>query len=217
MSTAPGQPTRIFIIDDHPVVRQGLRLLFTQAGHIVCGDAECRQAALARIGDAGADIAVLDLSLGDESGLDLIDAIRAAGVAVLVYSMHEDAVTIQRALTAGAGGYVSKRDNEDILLDAIVDLQAGRRHISTRAAQSLARHAPPPAEPDTRHALSERESTILARLGQGDSNADIAAALAISVRTVETYCARLADKLDLDGMKALRRYAIRKTLGDSPR
>jgi DNA-binding NarL/FixJ family response regulator len=214
MSAAPGGPTRIFIIDDHPVVRQGLRLLFTQAGHVVCGDAECRQEALARIGDSGADVAILDLSLGDESGLDLIGAIRAAGVAVLVYSMHEDAVTIQRALTVGAGGYVSKRDNEDILLDAVADLQVGRRHVSARAAQSLAKREQLPAESAARHALSERESTILARLGQGESNADIAAALAISVRTVETYCARLAEKLELDGMKALRRYAIHKTLGD---
>lgn len=213
MNNIAAKAARVFIIDDHPVVRQGLRLLFTQASHIVCGDAECRQEVLERIDTSGADVAVLDLSLGDESGLDLIGDIRATGVAVLVYSMHEDVMTIERAFAAGASGYVSKRDNEDVLLSAISDLLAGRRHVSRRASQSLANRAPSVREPETKHALSERESAILTRLGLGDSNADIAAALSISVRTVETYCVRLATKLELDGMKALRRYAIRKTLG----
>lgn len=214
MSDLGGRTARLFIIDDHPVVRQGLRLLFTQASHIVCGDAEDRQQALERIGTCGADVAVLDLSLGDESGLDLIGRIRAAGIAVLVYSMHEDATTIGHAFAAGANGYVSKRESEDILFQAIAALMAGRRHLSPRAEHNMAGRTPAGQEAEPKHALSDRESAILARLGQGDSNADIAAALAISVRTVETYCARLATKLELDGMKALRRYAIHKSLGN---
>jgi two-component system, NarL family, invasion response regulator UvrY len=216
MSDLPTGTARIFVIDDHPVVRQGLRLLFTQASHVVCGDAECRREVLERIGTSGANVAILDLSLGDESGLELIDAIRAAGVAVLVYSMHEDPLTIERAFVAGASGYVSKRENEEVLFRAIADLLAGRRHVSQRAARSLANRTLPAPAAESMHALSERESMILARLGQGDSNVEIAAALSISVRTVETYCARLATKLELDGMKALRRYAIRKTPGSLP-
>lgn len=216
MSDRAARAARIFIIDDHPVVRQGLRLLFTQASHIVCGDAECGSEVRERIADCGADVAILDLSLGDESGLDVIGDIRAAGAAVLVYSMHEDATAIEQAFAAGASGYVSKRENEDILLQAVSDLLAGRRHVSQRAASSLAKRPPPPADPDVRQRLSERESAILSRLGQGDSNTDIAAALSISVRTVETYCQRLAAKLDLDGMKALRRYAIRQFLDRRP-
>jgi DNA-binding NarL/FixJ family response regulator len=212
MNDGSSKAARLFIIDDHPVVRQGLRLLFTQASHVVCGDAECGQEALGRIGTAGADIAVLDLSLGEESGLDLIGDIRAAGVAVLVYSMHEDVTSIERAFAAGASGYVSKRENEEVLFHAVVDLMAGRRYLSQRATESLARRAPTTVEVEAKHALSERERDILARLGQGESNADIAAALAISVRTVETYCTRLAAKLELDGMKALRRHAIRRAL-----
>lgn len=208
----PTRSARLFVIDDHPVVRQGLGLLFTQASHIICGEAGGGREALERIGPAGADVAILDLSLGDESGLDLIDGIRAAGVAVLVYSMHEDAATIEHAFAAGASGYVSKRESEDALFLAVADLLAGRRHVSPRAARSLAKRAQSAPAPESRHPLSEREAAILARLGQGESNADIAAALCISVRTVETYCARLAAKLELDGMKALRRYAIRKTL-----
>lgn len=212
MNDRHGEPARIFVIDDHPVVRQGLRLLFTHAEQVVCGDAECGHDALERIGPSGANVAVLDLSLGDESGLDLIGGLRAAGVAVLVYSMHEDATTIERAFAAGASGYVSKRENEEVLFHAVVDLMTGRRYLSQRATESLARRAPTTIEVEAKYALSERERDILARLGQGESNADIAAALAISVRTVETYCARLAAKLELDGMKALRRHAIRRAL-----
>ena len=130
--------------------------------------------------------------------------------------MHEDPLTIERAFAAGASGYVSKRESEDVLFRAVSDLLAGRRHVSQRAAQSLANRTLPAAATEGMPALSEREREILTRLGQGDSNVDIAAALSISVRTVETYCARLATKLELDGMKALRRYAIRKTPGSLP-
>ena len=210
MTSTGNRTARIFIVDDHPVVRQGLRLLFTHASHFVCGEAESAQNVMVRLGSAGADIVLLDLSLGDESGLDLIEAIRAAGSSVLVYSMHEDATTIERALAAGANGYVSKRENEDILLQAVADLLSGNRHLSPLAAQNMTNR--PLSEPAKRPVLSERESTILSSLGQGDSNAEIAAALSISVRTVETYCARLVYKLELDGMRALRHYAIRKAL-----
>jgi len=212
MTSTDNRAARIFIVDDHPVVRQGLRLLFTHASHIVCGEAESVRNVVTRLGSAGADIVLLDLSLGDESGLDLIEAIRAAGCAVLVYSMHEDAATIERALAAGANGYVSKRENEGTLLQAIADLLAGNRHLSPLAAQNMTNRSL--SEPARRPVLSERESTILSCLGQGDSNAEIAAALSISVRTVETYCARLVSKLELEGMRALRRYAIRKTLSN---
>lgn len=210
MNTPGAKAARIFIIDDHPMVRQGLQLFFTHASHIVCGEAESHESVMERFGNAGADIALVDLSLGEESGLDLIERIRAAGCAVLVYSMHEDAATIERALAAGANGYVSKRENEDVLLQAISDLLAGRRHLSPIAVQSMAKRQS--FAPAKKHVLSDRESTILACLGQGDSNAEIAASLSISVRTVETYCARLVTKLELEGMRALRHYAIRKTL-----
>ncbi len=204
---------RIFIVDDHPVVRQGLRLLFTQASHVVCGESESGKGVLKALATDKADVVVLDVSLGDakESGLDLIEAIRASGCAVLVYSMHEDAQTIERALLAGASGYVSKRENEETLLHAVAELMAGRRHISRLAARNLAERSSSAARQE--QMLSEREHTILTCLGLGDSTAEIARALSISVRTVETYCARLVTKLQLEGMRALRHYAIRRNLG----
>lgn len=214
MNAPAARTARIFLIDDHPVVRQGLRLLFSQESHIVCGEAGNGRETLERIDSSGAEVAVLDLSLDNESGLDLIDALRAAGVAVLIYSMHEDAETIERAFAAGAGGYVSKRENEDILLDAVSDLLTGHRHVSQRAAQSLLNKAL--SGVDAGQMLSGRENAILSLLGRGMSNSDIAAALSIGVRTVETYFTRLIGKLGLDGMKALRQYAIRNSFGNPP-
>lgn len=199
---------RVFLIDDHPAVRQGLKQLLAQEGHLVCGEADSGAGTRMRIGSSGADMAILDISLGDENGLECIAGLRTQDIAVLAYSMHEDADTIDQAFAAGANGYVSKREQPETLLAAVADVLAGTRHLSPRAAQSLANRALSSPEPDRSGLLSERERQILQRLGQGASNAEIAAALAIGVRTVETYYARIISKLDLDGMKALRRYAI---------
>ncbi|NVN91052.1 MAG: response regulator transcription factor [Desulfuromonadales bacterium] len=207
--TSSRKTARIFLIDDHPAVRQGLKLLLSQESHIVCGEAGNGTETFARIGSSGADVALLDLSLGEENGLDLIEAIGRLGASVLVYSMHEDAETIEKAFAHGAKGYVTKREMADVLLAAIADLHAGQRHISPRAAQSLANRALSLPEPKRESLLSDRERQILTLLGQGESNADIAATFSISVRTVETYYSRIIDKLSLDGMKELRRYAIK--------
>ena len=200
---------RVFLIDDHPAVRQGLKVMISQESHIVCGEAENSFETIERIGSSGADIALLDLSLGEENGLELIAGIRKLGINVLVYSMHEDADTIEKTFAAGADGYVTKREVADVLLAALSDLQSGKRHVSPRAARSLADRALSVSEVVKVTLLSERESRILSMLGQGETNLDIAANLFISVRTVETYYARIIEKLELDGMKALRRYAIK--------
>lgn len=203
---------RIFLIDDHPAVRQGLNLLLSQDSHIVCGEAGSSGETFAQIGSTGADMALLDLSLGGESGLEVIPGLRELGIAVLIYSMHEDADTISKAFAAGADGYVTKRETADVLLAAVSDVLAGRRHISGVVAQSLANKALLSPEARRKTTLSEREVEIVAMLGQGESNAEIAAAINISVRTVETYFSRIIDKLELDGMKALRRYAMNSNL-----
>jgi len=209
MNERTGKVARIFLIDDHPAVRQGLKVIISQESYMVCGEAENSLETFERISSSGADIALLDLSLGEENGLELIAAIRKLGITVLVYSMHEDAGTIERTFTAGANGYVTKREMADVLLAALSDLQSGKRHVSPRAARSLADRALSSSEVVKVTLLSERERRILSMLGKGETNTDIAADLFISVRTVETYCARIIDKLELDGMKALRRYAIK--------
>lgn len=127
---------RLFLIDHHLAVRQGLTLLLQQS-HTICGEAGSRAEALERIGESGADLVLLDLVVGNESGLGLIPAARQQGISVLVYSMREDAESISGAFAVGAGGYVTKCEPADALLAAVTDLLSGKRHISPRAAQSL--------------------------------------------------------------------------------
>lgn len=202
--------SRIFLIDDHPAVRQGLAMLLAHDGHHVCGEAASRQETLLRIAAADADLALLDLMLGGENGLDLIDDLHRHGVAVLVYSMHEDAYTVGQVYARGADGYVSKREVADELLKAVSTVLAGRRHVSPLAALSLAGSVIAARTSVSEVPLSEREQQILRMLGQGCGNQEIGEKLMISVRTVESYCARAIDKLGLDGMKELRRLAIRR-------
>ena len=206
--TDSAQVASIFLIDDHPAVRKGLKLLL-QESHRICGEADSTAEALALIDQSGAEIAFLDLSLGDESGLDLIPVIGALGISVLIYSMHEDADTIHKARSAGARVYVSKREPEDILLVAVTELLADRAYLSPRITQALLANPAATPLPRPEALLSEREQQLLAMLGQGDGLQDMAADFGISVRTVETYCNRIITKLSLEGMKELRRFAIK--------
>lgn len=196
---------RVFLADDHPAVRQGLSLLMAQENIVVCAEAETREEALAGIDSAGADIAVVDLSLGEESGLDLINELTGRNIPVLIYSMHENPEIIEQCFKRGASGYVSKRDEAFALPRAIRDVHAGKRHLSPRVAQCVASRALQPAVLP----LSAREMQIMTMLGQGDSNKDIASELGLSVRTVESYFARIIEKIGVEGMKELRKHAIR--------
>jgi DNA-binding NarL/FixJ family response regulator len=208
MADEAGKGSRIFLVDDHPAVRQGLALLLVQKDYVVCGEAGSRTEALKLLDASRADMALVDLSLGEESGLELIADLHGRGIPALIYSMHEDAGTIERAFSAGADGYVTKREVSDVLLEAVADVLAGQRHVSPNAAQSLANRvlAAQPGHGEAQ--LSERERQIMAMIGRGDTSTDIANTLSISVRTVETYYSRIMEKLGLDGMKTLRRHAI---------
>lgn len=208
MSDPAPSGTRIFLVDDHPAVRQGLSLLFGQAGHVVCGEAESIAETLERIELARPDVVLVDISLDNESGFDLLPILRERGIKSLVYSMHGDCATIEQTFSAGAGGYVTKRDNTDSLLEAVDDVMAGRRHVSYRAAQCLAQKVLAKGRGNRESLLSERESLILGLLQKVLTTSEIADQLNISPRTVESYYTRIIDKLKLDGMKSLRRYVL---------
>lgn len=201
---------RIFLIDDHPAVRKGLKLLLSHESHIICGEAGRKAEVFGQIEASDADLAILDLSLGNESGLELIPALRKLGIAVLVYSMHEDADTIESAFAYGSNGYVTKREESDALYTAVSDLLEGKLHVSPQAAQSLANRVLKLPEMNRESLLSNRELQVLSMLGKGESNMDIATVFSISVRTVETYLARIIAKLKLKDMRELRRYVVRK-------
>jgi len=198
---------RIFLIDDHPAVRFGLAQLLSMDQHLVCGEAASRSEMLQWLEGGSADLALLDLSLGDENGLDLIDDLRQQGIPVLVFSMHEDAGTIRQVFARGVRGYVCKREVSDCLREAVRVVLEGGRYVSPLAAQSLAIELLETVPADEQ-ALSERELQILDLFAQGSSNPDVAEALSLSVRTVESYCARAIEKLGVNGMKELRRFAI---------
>ncbi len=206
MSGDAPPPIRLFMVDDHPAVRQGLRLLLEQEGIVICGEAGDTDAALEQIPAASPDLVMVDLSLGKESGLTLLRTLTSlvSGVPLLVYSMHEDAFHIEQAFSAGASGYVTKREISSVLTFAIGESLAGRRYASPRAKSVL--EAMPPhargAEP-----LSHRELQVYKFLGEGYTTAAIAEDLGVSRRTVDSYYARIQEKLGAHGMEELRRRA----------
>ncbi|MGD9611207.1 MAG: response regulator transcription factor [Desulfovibrionaceae bacterium] len=208
MDKAVSSGVRIFLVDDHPVLRNGLSLLLTQSGHTVCGVAGSRAGLLAAIEGSRADVALVDLSLAEESGLDLLDDLSARGVPALMYSMHEDSQSIKRAFGRGAMGYVTKREVEDVLLTAIAAVAAGRRYTSPEVMRTLADRVL--ASEHREAALSQREEQILLGLGRGETSVEMSQTLNISFHTVETYYGRLLRKLGLSSMKELRKYAIRR-------
>ena len=187
--SGPDQP-RLFLVDDHPLVRTALAQLLAGAGFDPAGQAGTSAEALAHP------------ALGEEGGIDLIRKLRARGQAVLVYSMHEESHVIRRALEAGAGGYVTKREAAESLATAIRAVLAGARYLSPRAEAALQELTPVDG-------LSGQQQQIYRLLGQGAANEDIARQLGISVRTLESYCVRIMDKLGTQGIKELRRRAIR--------
>ena len=190
-------------------MRNGLCLLLTQSGHVVCGEAGTRAELLAGIDGSGAAVVLLDLSLAQESGLDVIDDLAARGVPTLIYSMHEDGKSIERAFSRGAKGYVAKREVEDVLLEAIAAVAAGQRYASPEVRRSLADRVVAP-DVGGEAALSQREEQILVGLGRGETSAEMSRALNISFHTVETYYGRLIRKLGLSSMNELRKFAIRR-------
>lgn len=200
---------RVLVIDDHPAVRQGLGLLLEAGGHVMVAEAEDRKQIRSCLDRGDVDMALLDLTLAKGSGFDLLDDLRGYDVPIVIYSMHEDPGNIERALRSGALGYVTKQEKPRVLWEAIDEVRAGRRFLSPRAARGLAEGTAGRSETAeaVRH-LSEREREILTRMSRGETGREIADALSIGDRTVETYCQRIIVKLGLQNMKALRKFAI---------
>lgn len=214
MAAEPPPASRVFLVDDHPLVRQGLATVLAQAGFTVCGEAGNGAETLRHSQLASAELAIVDLALGDENGLDLIAALRARGVRVLVYTMHEEPSRVTGALAAGAGGYVTKREVGQYLVEAVRGVLAGKPYVSPRAAAVLAKSEPSRCAHDP--SLSEQQRHVYRLLGEGASADEIAAELQLSPRTVESYCARMIEKLGLSGMKELRRQAIAARVSGLP-
>jgi DNA-binding NarL/FixJ family response regulator len=209
MDKKQARGVKVFLVDDHPAMRRGLSIILAQVGHTVCGEAGSRKEMLDRIDDSEAEVALVDLSLSKESGLDLLSDLLDRNIAPLVYSMHEDRATIERAFARGAHGYVTKREVAEVLLEALDEVFAGRRYGSPLVSRTLASGVLS-TELGTTAALSPREEQIMVGLGHGESSSEIGGKLGISAHTVGTYYARIIEKLELRGMKELRKVAIKR-------
>ncbi len=206
--------TRILIVDDHALVRRGLAsLIETHADLGICGEAETRQAGLEAIDALNPDLVIADLSLRDSDGLEMIKDIkqRFPGLPVLALSMHEEATYAERALRAGARGYVTKQDLDGTVLTAIRRLLAGEIHTSDAMSRKLMQKlvgGGKQAKGATLERLSDRELEVFKRIGQGKTTREIAQSLHLSVKTIESYREHLKVKLELASGADLSRCAI---------
>lgn len=190
------------------MVREGLATVLVQAGFLVCGQAGDLQGTLAHPELGAASLVIVDLSIGEDSGVDLIHRLRAQGLLSLVYSMHEDPEIVRKAFAAGAAGYVTKREVASCLVEAVAGVLAGRQYVSPRAGVGLARCAAEPEQALPAADFSEQQRRVYEMLGDGLGPNEIAQVLNVSPRTVESYAARMIEKLEVAGMKELRRRAI---------
>jgi DNA-binding NarL/FixJ family response regulator len=206
---------RIFIVDDHPLVREGLtNLINGQSDLIVCGEAEDSAGAIAGIAKDRPDIALIDISLKNESGLELVKNLdnQFPLVALIVLSMHDEALYAERALRAGARGYVMKRETSRSVLACIRRVLEGGVYLSERVVNSMARRlstSRKTAEASPVERLSDRELEIFRLLGQGRTTSEIAEDLHLSLKTVQAYCARAKEKFGVSSLGELLRAAIR--------
>ena len=205
----------VFIVDDHPLVREGLtNLINRQSDLIVCGEAKDSAEAIAGIAKERPDVAIIDISLTNESGLELIkDLVKQfPQIALIVLSMHDEALYAERALRAGARGYVMKHETSKSVLASIRRLLGGEIYVSERIVNRMALRLTSSRRAVTRspvERLSDRELEIFQLLGQGRTPSEIAGDLNLSLKTVQGYCARAKEKFGVTSLTELLRAAIR--------
>lgn len=212
-----GNPSRktILIVDDHPLLCRGLAsLIETEADLAVCGTTTTCGDALAAVRESQPDLVIVDLQLEGRDGLDLVRGLNARHpkIPTLVLSMHDEAVYAERSLRAGARGYVTKQQLDDTVLVAIRQLLAGETYMSDRLKARLAEKylAGRTLEEDSPlDALSDRELQVFRLIGQGRSTRQIAESLNLSIKTIESHCAHIKQKLTLESAAELAQSAIR--------
>jgi DNA-binding NarL/FixJ family response regulator len=206
---------KIFLVDDHPLVREWLtHLIHQQPDLMVCGEAESAPQAFDAILKMRPDIAIVDISLKSGSGIELLKNIRAAApeVAMIVLSMHDESLYAERALRAGARGYIMKRETAKRVIAAIRQVLQGKLYLSESMRVHFAEKfegGDPPATSLPVQQLSDRELEVFQLLGQGYETRQIAASLNISMKTVQAFCARIKEKLSLASATELLREAVR--------
>ena len=205
---------RVFIVDDHPLFRERLAELINQELDMeICGEAEDAQQAIELIRNTSPDLVIVDITLKGSSGLELIKSIKALpiGVPVLVLSMHDESLYAERALHAGATGYITKHESAENVLLAIRRVLAGEVYLSGTMTsvflKSLTTGLKSMPRPLDR--LTDRELEVLELIGRGHTTRQIAETLQLGVATVDTYRARVKEKMNFRTATELQHFAIR--------
>lgn len=205
---------RVMLVDDHPIVRQGISLLIAQEADMeVCGEAESVPEALEAIGRTGPDVAVVDLTLKEGLGLELIKDIkvRYPKVVAMVYSMRDETFYAERVLRAGARGYVTKEEGGRTVIDAIRKVMTGQIFLSeAMASKMIGQFVGGTAETptDSIHNLTDRELEIFELIGLGLPTREIAQRLHLSPKTVDSHREHIKEKLQIDNATDLLKHAI---------
>lgn len=212
--TNPSTPKcKVFLVDDHPIVRQGLALFIDREPDLmVCGEADDATSALQAIGEATPDFVVLDISLDGPDGLELLKTLRVRypSLPVLVLSMHDESLYAERALRAGANGYIMKQEATDRVLTAIRQILGGDVYLSDRLTKRMLQQFVNGSisQRDPLSKLSDRELEVYRLIGVGHGTRQIADELHVSTKTVESYQAHIKEKLSLRNARELVQHAV---------
>jgi DNA-binding NarL/FixJ family response regulator len=220
----PSEKSRVFIVDDHTMFREGLRQLIEHdPGLTVCGDAADAERALQGIGQSSPDVVIVDITLAESSGLDLVRNIKSQheDLPVLVVSMHEESLYAERALRSGAMGYVMKNEPAKTVTAAIHSVLRGEMYLSQRMSSSVisrfmrGQDEQQPMSP--LEILSDRELEVFRMLGEGKGTRQIAQDLNVSIPTVQSFRNRIKEKLHLKSAPELVLHAIHWVQSESPK
>ncbi len=206
--------TTVFLVDDHPIVRRGFQLLLSLERDLrVCGEAESAPEALQKILALKPDVAIVDLSLKSSSGLELIKQLRELmpNLQILVFTMQAEGIYAERALRAGANGYLSKEEGAEKAIEAIRVLREGRLYFSPKVAATLVERMASGGRTGKSgiESLSDRELEVLEMMGNGLSSREVAASLRLSIKTVESHREHIKEKLGLKRGTDLVNFAFR--------
>ncbi len=212
-----GQPVRVLVADDHAIIREGLKQIIADSGDFaVNGEAETGLQAIQQARSGAFDIVLLDISLPDRNGIDVLKQLKRElpTLPVLILTMHREDQYAIRALKAGASGYLNKQGAPAELVNALREVTAGRKYITPALAQELANQvgSGDDSGKPSHETLSDREYQTLVMIASGKTVGEIAAELALSVKTVSMYRSRLLQKMKLRHNAELTHYAIRHKL-----
>ncbi len=207
--------TRILLVDDHPIVRQGIKQVLSGAFHpALVGEAATAEEGMIEIRNTDWDVMVLDISLPGASGLDLLKDLRRERptLPVLVLSMHPPDQFARRAMNAGASGYLTKDSPPTELVKAVGEVMAGRRYVNPAVIEEMAMNLQPARDQRPHEVLSDREYQVLRMIASGLTVSQVATRLSLSVKTVSTYRARVLEKMNMKTTAELMHYGIQQNL-----